>query len=250
MGDPDRLGRRQRPTGGRSQRRKKDDSNSSCSCCGGRGSWNGAVSGKKAALSSQAPAHALGSMKTPPDIGSGCAGWNRDPATAAWSLRMIFAIFSRNMGPCNSDPGGTPVPPKMPGPRPCTGEQKAVVSTPATSYHGRALTLAWLLGLRDHDILDRRPSLRGRSDDGAIQTESDPFGSARSRLPCNQREPWFGRPPLQRSGGYVGTETAQMFGVGAENVSSPQLAGIVQLWRTSVNSIVGNGPPAMRRLDP
>ena len=103
------------------------------------------------------------------------------------------------------------MPPKWPGQRRCTASKRRVVSTPPPArITARALTLDLPFGTCDHDVFDHTPvRAEVEIDDGAVQTERDAFGTL-DPFAVNQREPRFGRPPLQHGDGNIGTKAAQM----------------------------------------
>src|SRR5258706_11498583 len=160
----------------------------------------------------------LGKHETPPDIDSGRVELEIEIRNRAWIVKDDIRDLSRDMAHVIATQWATRAT-EMPGPAALHGEQKACCFDPAASqYHGARLNPRMAVGTCDHDILDRTTVLAEvEIDDGAIQTERDPFG-ALDPFAMNQREPGFGRPPLQRSGGYVGTETAQMSSGGREGV--------------------------------
>ena len=99
----------------------------------------------------------------------------------------------------------------MAGPTALHGEQEARCLDTATSEdHGARLDPRFAVGTCDHDVFDHTPvRAEVEIDDGAVQTERDAFGTL-DPFAVNQREPRFGRPPLQDCDGNIGTKAVQM----------------------------------------
>jgi hypothetical protein len=161
---------------------------------------------------SMCPLRCLGKHETPPHIHTGRVDMEVEIRNGAWIVEDDIRDLSGDMthvvaterAACAAE---------MAGPTALYGEQEAGCLNTATSQnHGVRLNSRLAVGPCDHDTLDCMTVLAEvEIDDGAIQTERDPF-RAFDLLAVNQREPGFDRPPLQRFDGHISTQAAQMPG--------------------------------------